>query len=670
MTKCRSDVFLDVARRILLDAADYYPTARQGFDRDINRLKTLLPRFGDRIFTIDLPAIAKALDRALADGRLVRTNLPLTGGINARTTVPRLFQGLWLRIFGIDGCLLEQADVNAILFLRQVLLFGKKYRMECAPTALYKAVEEYYDIEDKLPPAPACWDTDGANLDRGMLGSVCDLARDARSPLFPSVSYGSGQAYHLFSEIQSAMDWTSSLLGEYNPSEWKFRHGPGATSESQRGDAYKYAFPNWAPRLQTIFPYCEFALANPRQGSIPFAEPDVSYEAASRLIAVPKTQRAPRLIAAEPTCNQWCQQNVRDFLTTRIAECALGLSIDFSDQSLSQDAARKAAITGNDATIDLSSASDRLSAYVVSRAFRGNLSLLGALIATRTSFIRNDLDKKSPSLHRLRKFASMGSALTFPVQTLVFLAICLGVGASLQPTRRKDYVMLCRQVRIYGDDIICPVSWIPRLTEALTGLGLKVNESKSFWNGKFREACGLDTFGGEDVTPAYFLEYSRDVDPQRVATYVAVSNNFFTKGFWRTARYVESLVPAEWRKLVPTVSTRSGAIGLQSFVGSLEPPITRWNSDLQIDEYLGLSPTQGAVPEQHDGPANLLQFFTEFNERTERALLNPDRGYIAGTVYGSLLSKWASGRFGRSVLRYRRKWLPKWLLGVPQDERP
>lgn len=667
MTKCRSDVFLDVARNILLDAADYYPTLRQSFDRDISRLETLLPNVGDRIFTLDLPALAKVLDRALADGFLPRTGLALSRSINTRTTIPRLFQGLWLKIFRLDGCLNQQVDVNAVFFLRQILLYGKKYRMECPKSALFKAVEEYYDIEDKLPPCPSIWDTDGTNLSRGMLGSVCDLARPSCGLLLPTVSYDQGEVYHLLGEVQSAMDWTASLLGEYDPSQWRFRHGPGATSESRRGDAYKYAFPNWAPRLQAIFPYSEFALANPGMGSIPYAEPDVSYEPSSRLIAVPKTQKAPRLIAAEPTCNQWCQQNVREFLTSRIAECALGLSIDFSNQSLSQEAAREAAISGQSATIDLSSASDRLSAYVVQRAFRSNLSVLGAMIASRTSFIRNDIDAKSPKLHKLRKYASMGSALTFPVQTLVFLSICLGVGASLQPTRRKNYASLCRQVRIYGDDIICPVAWIPRLTQILTVLGLKVNESKSFWNGKFREACGLDTYDGDSVTPAYFLEYSRDVDPLRVATYVACANNFFTKGLWRTSKYVESLVPREWRKLIPTVSTRSGAIGLSSFVGSAEPAVTRWNADLQIEEYLGLSPIQGSPKMQHDGPPNLLQFFTEFSDpsRNERSVFDGDYD-MTGTAFRSLLSKWSSGRYGRTVLRVRRKWLPKWLLGVSQ----
>jgi hypothetical protein len=670
MTKCRSDIFLDVARRILKDAADYYPDLRQSFERDMIRLETLCSDFGDRIFTIDLPAIAKVLDRALADGRLSRTGLPLTRSVNTRTPIPRLFQGLWKRIFELDGCLNEQVDPNSVLFLRQILLFGKKFRMDCPPKALYKAVEDYYDIEDKLPPVPSIWDTDGTNLQRGLLGSVSDLARPSRGLLLPPVGNTDSEVHNLLNEIQSAMDWVSSILGEYNPSEWKFKHGPGATSEFKRGMGYKYSFPNWAPRLQAIFPYCEYALANARQGVIPYAEPDVSYEPSSRLIDVPKTQKAPRLIAAEPACNQWCQQNVKHFLDVRISETALGKAIDFSNQSLSQDAAREASVTGERATIDLSSASDRLSAYVVQRAFRANLSLLGAMIASRTAYLQNSIDKKQPKLHKLRKFASMGSALTFPVQSLVFLAVCLGVGASLQPTKRKNYALLCGQVRIYGDDIICPVEWIPMLTKGLTTLGLKVNQDKSFWNGKFREACGLDTFKGSDVTPAYFLDYSSDIDPLRVATYVAVSNNFFTKGFWNTAKYVESLVPAGWRKLIPTVGTRSGAVGLTSFCGSAEPAVKRWNPDLQIEEYLGLSPSMGTPESRNDSPANLLQYFTEMGDTPERSSSTNREVVITGTTFGPLISKWASGRYGRSILRIRRKWLPVWLTGDGPELRP
>jgi hypothetical protein len=73
----------------------------------------------------------------------------------------------------------------------------------------------------------------------------------------------------------------------------------------------------------------------------------------------------------------------------------------------------------------LKSASDRISCWVIERLFRRSPSLLSALYATRTRWITQSLDKKSPEACRLRKFSTMGSAVTFPVQTILFSVLAV-----------------------------------------------------------------------------------------------------------------------------------------------------------------------------------------------------------------------------------------------------
>jgi len=646
MTKCRSELHLGFIRSVLLDATSYYPNDQLEFERDYLRLESLSRTYGDRVFLLDLPAVRKVLDRALETCVLSRTGLPLTRGINSRTPVPRLFRALWLRVFDISGCLTQHIDTTA-LFLLNTLLGGlKKYRQECSDTVLFNTVKEFFDVDEALPPPSTLWDGDG--LDCGT-HSPRPLARGSgdadfrQGELFPNRERS--ELRSVLGTVQQVADRVVVELGEYFPSDHAFRHGPGATAEFKRGKGFKYSFPSWGPRLHAVFPAEEFAFANLSVlGDIlkPHGLPGI--EEASRLIAVPKTQKAPRLIAAEPTAHQWCQQNIKDFLDRRISSTFIGDSIDFRRQELSQEAARHGSVTGLTATLDLSSASDRLSCQLVESVFRRNHSLLRAFIASRTRYIRNSIDKKSPKLHKLRKFSSMGSALTFPVQSLVFYVICLGVGLYLSGGRLGDIKRLGRQVRIYGDDIVVPVEWVPRIVEVFSHLHLKVNEDKSFWNGKFRESCGLDAYDGDDVTAAYILEYPDEASLGSIASVVDVSNNLYKKGLWHAADLLRKSVPLVLRNLIPTVPIGSGYFGFESICGFSTRSKTRWNKHLQYGEFQSLVPKGDSTSgTRHEGHANLLQYFTEDPSLDQ-------------------LSSWESGLVSVVEPSLRKKWLqlPLW----------
>ena len=88
----------------------------------------------------------------------------------------------------------------------------------------------------------------------------------------------------------------------------------------------------------------------------------------------------------------------------------------------------------------------------------------------------------------------MGNATTFPVQSLVFWAICV---ASLQ---RQGFHQP-GAVFVFGDDIEVPSVCAQGVIDDLESFGLLVNRTKSFWRGAFRESCGVDAFKGVNVTP-------------------------------------------------------------------------------------------------------------------------------------------------------------------------
>jgi len=437
----------------------------------------------------------------------------------------------------------------------------KKLELETSPASLFEAVEDFYNAEETLPATPSIWE-DESDFSRENCGHLGDHSHTrSRRDLLSRIS-GENRTDHLLDSCQRIADRISATLGWFNPSDVVGKHGPGAVSKLP-DTKYKYHFARWSQQLEALFPLDVFARANLSMVEDAEAEYPVTFEAeASRLCSVPKTALGPRLIAAEPLSNQWIQQGVARYLCRRVKRSLLGQVISFDDQTLSGDFALEASATGRHATVDLKSASDKLSCYAVQRLFRANISLLGMMKACRTIFMTSDLDPRKPNLLRLKKFATMGSALTFPIQSVVFAMISLGVGSFRNP--HLSLRSLCKDVRVFGDDIIVPVDWVDDLTAVLTALRLEVSTTKTFATGNFREACGVDAFRGVNVTPARISSLKRlALTPSETMALIDTANNFHMKGMWRVSEFLIRTVPQIQN--VPVVDVLGGASGLFTF---------------------------------------------------------------------------------------------------------
>jgi hypothetical protein len=142
----------------------------------------------------------------------------------------------------------------------------------------------------------------------------------------------------------------------------------------------------------------------------------------------------------------------------------------------------------------------------------------------------------------LRKFASMGSALCFPIESVVFFIIIVSfrirnAGVRITPRNVSKY---SEGVLVYGDDIIVPTNEAPLVCDYLERFALKVNRHKSFWTGKFRESCGVDAFNGTDVTPTYARRSlpTNKADVRGLLSLVALANQLYFAGRWTTARFL------------------------------------------------------------------------------------------------------------------------------------
>ena len=356
------------------------------------------------------------------------------------------------------------------------------------------------------------------------------------------------------------------------------RHGPGATADRLRGNA-KYTISEWPLRLERVFPYGDYALPSWRHydqlDRVQFLEPGA--ERPVKVIAVPKTPKTPRIIAIEPTAMQYAQQALFAEIIYAIEgpakipqpllhkRCDLGrFFVGFADQEPNRFMAAKGSRDGSLATLDLSEASDRVLNEHVELLFERFPQLSEAIQSTRSSKARVDGFGVIP----LTKFASMGSALCFPVEAMVFTTIVFAaIAKELRAPLDRALIMSMRgKVRVYGDDIIVPVEYVQRVMQFLELFGLKVNKAKSFWNGKFRESCGGDYYDGEWVTPIRFRhDFPRSrADVDGVVGLVAFRNLLYWQGYWKTAKSLDVRISQLLAGRYPIVESTSVVIGRQS----------------------------------------------------------------------------------------------------------
>lgn len=163
--------------------------------------------------------------------------------------------------------------------------------------------------------------------------------------------------------------------------------------------------------------------------------------------------------------------------------------IDLYDQSINQDRARIGSRSGLYATIDLSSASDTVSAGLVYELLPSDWFDL--LWTWRVGAVSSRLFNRTL---QLEKFSAMGNGYTFELESLLFH--CITAAACELSGYLPD-------ISVYGDDIVAPSGCAVNVMLALEGLGFKINSEKSFYEGNFRESCGTDWVNGQNVRPFY-----------------------------------------------------------------------------------------------------------------------------------------------------------------------
>jgi hypothetical protein len=505
--------------------------------RDIQTVSSRFKDEGLSFLTITLSNFARDLQKGLELGYVDHT---LFTGFRFGAGLPLFLGGFLDRIFDRKtGRLLDEPSSDCIFAIRQLTLLYSKILIDCTETRNRRAKVGFLKCEKELKS----WDK-SFNSDESLQQQFLRMSRLLYADMFSSLDH---------------MVYEGNIIP---------KHGPGSTADRKKGNA-KYIQTTWPLRLEDAFSYTDYALPNYRYHTmvdrVKFLEPGA--EIPVKVTLVPKTLKTPRIIAIEPTAMQYAQQG----LLERFVECLEHGSfltrgmIGILDQTPNQRMAMEGSLTQELATLDLSEASDRVSNQLVLTMMQDFPWLSQAVQASRSRRAKMDNE-----VIRLSKFASMGSALCFPVEAMVFLAVVMiGIQNKLnRQLTKKDVQFLRGRVRIYGDDIIVPVEYVSSVVSALETFGFLVNTGKSFWNGRFRESCGKDYYNGDDVS----VIKCRQVFPtsqrnaSEIVSAVSLRNQLYAAGLWDTARHLDGQL-SHLLGYFPAVLPTSPALGRLSFLG-------------------------------------------------------------------------------------------------------
>jgi len=530
-------VYEDASNKCIADVFDL---------RDLKTIRARVEHEGLSFLTITLPTFASDFEKSLADGRIDSTRFRMFGKCGS---IPSFLKGMISQLFNQKTGRIqneESEDSPSIVeAIRQVCLCFKKIEVDCTPARVSKTLQTFQLLERSFDE----FTTPKADLDE-------------------------------FSRV-SAVLW-DSCISQIELRECIPKHGPGATAEGISGNS-KFSWLYWHDRLEPYFPLvgCGYPLGispNDKElEQVTIVPPDE--EQPVRVVTVPKTLKGPRVIAIEPCCMQYAQQGIRDVLYRRLESYWLTAGhINFADQSINQSLALTSSASGQLATIDLSDASDRVPLSLVSYMFRSNPDLWDAIVACRST--RAELPDGT-LVSPLKKFASMGSALCFPIEAMYFYTICVMalLKESSLPVTQANIRHVTRAVHVYGDDIIVPTAYAMVVLDYLRKYNCKVNVNKTFVSGSFRESCGVDAYRGYEVTPTYLRklrpENKRQAD--RIISWTATANSFYLKGYWRAATFMFSKLERVIGVL-PYVSLTSGGLGRVSYLGYRS--VERWSRKL------------------------------------------------------------------------------------------
>lgn len=487
--------------------------------------------------------------------------LKITGRFHKKSgsQLPAFLNRAWSAIFNDDGTLRNIVDAEAVSALNQLTKVFSKMSDALDPRAIDEKLEA--EAYDKLAAQQLS------------LRETWESFDESRVPLGMRISIG--EILSRASILVKRVLWHNN---QGNPRDLEPEHGSGASAcRTSVADRWTNR-PRYCPILDKVWPYSEYMCASVHHMSELDLQVNYASNAeylgsrtgpgwglaegevvrVSRIIAVPKDFRGPRIISAEPRELMWYQKGLQKkfYWIIESNPDTRGL-VNFTDQTLNQELARIASVrewiklcsakpTGGAqtpldrisaeyadslvdfASMDLSNASDGIAWDLVVRLFPADWVEALAAVRTGQGVLQYPDDSETCSI-QYAMHAPMGSAVCFPVMALCLWSILTAITPphllGRDPILNEDGRA---PIWVYGDDIVLPSELVPVASEVLTMLGLTVNMNKTFTRGPFRESCGHEYVHGQQVQPVY-LRVTPEDNNAGVAGLCTFSNQLWLK---------------------------------------------------------------------------------------------------------------------------------------------
>lgn len=567
------EIILSLIETLILDSfnARSFDRKQKNLSMDLLTLRQRSSNEGFQFMTKTLPILGRALDSGLEEGSFSCPRAFAKSHVNK--CIPAFLQEYFNDVFDVDGRLRVDPDVDSIRFLRQVLYFAYKCEFDVDKASEQLVVQKFVEIDSHIGSEP---------IDPILTRSVSYLAE--------------------------------KVLSGFDPFDIIPKHGPGSVATGEKLDK-KYLFKRKYSHLHQLYPYWRYFVSgiNHLLDSLEWYRNLEPVElAVAKLIVVPKDSRGGRTISSEPLELMWIQQGLgRKLMQFIESNHYINGRINFADQSINGKLALQSSTDRKYSTIDLKDASDRVSLELVKQVFGLKPKFLSALLATRSHATR----LPDGTIIELKKFAPMGSALCFPVESLVFWLVSVAAVArqhGLAVERVKDDIF------VYGDDIVCLTEYYDAVVAGLSSVGLMVNKDKSYSKGFFRESCGVDAFKGTDVTPTRLRQIPRQrtSDSVLLASWCALGNALSQKGYPLTSDWIFSYLEKRFGK-IPFGLSRSGYPcrvvsdpEVAEFLNRIQRTRSRFNKETQKLEFRCLVVKTTTIDTQLDGWSRALRDLT------------------------------------------------------------
>lgn len=648
----------------------------KGLDRDLVTIEKRFENEGYGFLTVALPALDDAFLQGLSTGKFT---CPIGFKVVKGGAIPRFLSGMLCEVFDpLTGLLKEDADVGVIKGIRNVLRLFKKTQLspENEESLHNQAVNEFFQCDESAAKVSI------PDRHQHLIGRVCKLllntlnskdiehARYKHGPGAVKEGYSANQKWQALYEAIKEDDPVIQDIGLFGIGEspiqvsnmesivegdkprktnWKRNRRESNLDRKDRRDRLSAV----DKAVLTSLGYTDFVGVT---------------RSSAKLISVAKSSTARRTITIEPMLKQYVQQGLNILLRDSISECRiLRNCLALTDQSLNQKLALEGSRYGNWATIDLKSASDLLSTSLVNAVFGHHPEFLRIMMDSRSPFVQS----KGKPLLILGKFAGMGNATTFPVQSVCYAVVCLAAILDSEGTSPTYWRLkrASRHIRVYGDDVIVSTKYAHQCVDWLTAVGLKINSKKSFLVGNFKESCGVEAYKGVDITPLY-IRHRPDqtyASPNVIASFVSLSNHMWLEGLYSASTWLKNEVERLIGRRLPLVSRDSGSFGWHSRLDAMEPHKWCYRTHRFLTRTLALAPIK--QDDKLDGYAALLKCLSLAREsnRPEADWAHKDKyDKFARSLFPEPMAK-DRDHLERTSMRYKyrmkQRWVPSLVSG-------